>query len=139
VSQAANRLNFTRMRAVVKPEPAAADESELYVAKVVATTVPGTEILQTRLTDQGYDFTIWGFTITMGSTSIKIVTVSFFCRTPGATIRYNPSTTPPTPQSPLYTEPLVLDVPGRYYFSVQATKAGLRPSPVLRVQYDLTP
>lgn len=137
MSIAANRLNFTRMRATIRPTPAA-DTSGLYVAKVIATATPGLELVENRLTDQGFDFTVWGFSISMGQSVVENILLAFSCETPGATIRYNESFAPPTMQSRPYTAPILLKTPGRYYFAAQAYKFGLRPSPVLRVQYDLT-
>lgn len=138
MSQAANRLNFTRMRAVMQPVPAVVTDDRRMVAKVIADVSPSSELGRVRLTDQGYDFTVWGYTIMMGGVDSQTVTITLTCATPGVSIRYNAGFSAPTVQSWLYTAPIVLTEPGRYHFAARAFKLGLLPSPVLRIQYDLS-
>lgn len=122
MTELSNHLNYLNINTSMKEHLVAQQDPtkpELKtVETVVASTVSGT-----------YSLAALG-----GSLPLSLT-----CATGSTDIYFTRSTIPPTLRDERYAGPIVLDVAGHYIFSIQAFRTGMLPSPVLRIEYDLTP
>lgn len=121
MTQLANHLNYLTINSSLKEHLVAQQDPtkpELKtVADVEVSTIPGT-----------YSLAELGGALNLAVT----------CVTPGVEIYFVRGSNDPTMRDERYSAPIAMTVPGRYYLAIRAFRVGMLPSPVLRVQYDLT-
>jgi hypothetical protein len=121
MTQLANHLNYLTINSSLKEHLVAQQDPTKPELKTVAdvgvSTTPGTYSLAE-----------------LGGALNLVLT----CETQGTEIYFTRNSNAPTMRDERYSTPVALTAPGRYYLSIQAFRVGMLPSPVLRVQYDLT-
>lgn len=121
MTRLANHLNYLNINSGMKEHLVAQQDPTMpelkTVAGVAVSTVSGT-----------YSLAELGGALNLAVT----------CETPGVEIYFVRSFNDPTMRDERYSVPIAMTAPGRYYLAIQAFRVGMLPSPVLRVQYDIT-